>query len=161
METCWGIAAVLTKTQSPGSSKELWKRNLRKADAPTSLQDCICLGSSRIGLGNLSHARHLWSPFQTGTILIHLCICLPNICECWIIIVLSDGITGPWTWVWANSRSWWWTERPGLLQSMGSQRARHTWAAELNWTDWWNYSRNIGTWPYFHGNYSLLGTGNK
>ena len=94
----WGkpvevFKAVLTKTQSPGSSKELWKWNLQKADAPTSLQDCSSLDSSRIGLGNLSQARHLWSPFQTGTILIHLCICLPNICECWIIIVLSDGIT--------------------------------------------------------------------
>ena len=26
-----------------------------------------------------------------------------------------------WTWVWVNSRSWWWTRRPGVLQSMGSQ----------------------------------------
>ena len=26
-----------------------------------------------------------------------------------------------WTWVWVNSGSWWWTERPGVLQSMGSQ----------------------------------------
>ena len=26
-----------------------------------------------------------------------------------------------WTWVWASSRSWWWTGRPGMLQSMGSQ----------------------------------------
>ena len=25
-----------------------------------------------------------------------------------------------WTWVWVNSRSWWWTGRPGTLQSMGS-----------------------------------------
>ena len=30
-----------------------------------------------------------------------------------------------WTWVWANSRSWWWTGKPGMLQSMGSQRVRH------------------------------------
>ena len=30
-----------------------------------------------------------------------------------------------WTWVWVNARSWWWTERPGVLQSMGSQRAGH------------------------------------
>ena len=30
-----------------------------------------------------------------------------------------------WTWVWANSRSWWWTGRPGVLQSRGSQRVRH------------------------------------
>ena len=36
-----------------------------------------------------------------------------------------------WTWVWANSRSWWWTGRPGVLQSMGSWRAGHNWA---NWT---------------------------
>ena len=38
-----------------------------------------------------------------------------------------------WTWVWASSRSWWWTGKPGVLQSMGSQRVRHDWATELNW----------------------------
>ena len=38
-----------------------------------------------------------------------------------------------WTWVWINSRSWWWTGRPGLLQFMGSQRVGHNWATELNW----------------------------
>ena len=37
-----------------------------------------------------------------------------------------------WTWVWASSGSWWWTGRPGVLQSMGSQRVRHNWATELN-----------------------------
>ena len=26
-----------------------------------------------------------------------------------------------WTWVWASSRSWWWTGRPGVLRSMGLQ----------------------------------------
>ena len=26
-----------------------------------------------------------------------------------------------WTWFWVNTRSWWWTRRPGVLQSMGSQ----------------------------------------
>ena len=40
-----------------------------------------------------------------------------------------------WTWVWVNSRSWWWAERPGVLQSMGSQRVGHDWATELNWTE--------------------------
>ena len=40
-----------------------------------------------------------------------------------------------WTWVWVSSRSWWWTGRPGVLQSMGSQRVRHVWATELNWTE--------------------------
>ena len=38
-----------------------------------------------------------------------------------------------WTWVWVNSGSWWWTERPGMLWFMGSQRVRHNWATELNW----------------------------
>ena len=44
-----------------------------------------------------------------------------------------------WTWVWANSRSWWWTGRPGVLQSVGSQRVGHSWATELNWICY-NYS---------------------
>ena len=39
------------------------------------------------------------------------------------------------TWGWVNSRSWWWTGRPGVLQFMGSQRVGHDWAAELNWTE--------------------------
>ena len=38
-----------------------------------------------------------------------------------------------WTWVWVSSGSWWWTGKPGVLQSMGSQRVRHDWATELNW----------------------------
>ena len=38
-----------------------------------------------------------------------------------------------WTWVWVNSKSCWWTGRPGMLQSMGSQRVRRDWATELNW----------------------------
>ena len=40
-----------------------------------------------------------------------------------------------WTWVWVNSGSWWWTGRPGVLQSMGSQRVGHDWITELNWTE--------------------------
>ena len=38
-----------------------------------------------------------------------------------------------WAWVWVNSRSRWWTGKPGMLQSMGSQRVGHNWATELNW----------------------------
>ena len=33
-----------------------------------------------------------------------------------------------WTWVWVNSRSWWWTGRPGMLRFRGSQRVGHDWA---------------------------------
>ena len=46
-----------------------------------------------------------------------------------------DGwMTSPtqWTRVWVSSRSWWWTEKPGVLQSMGSQRVGHNWATKLN-----------------------------
>ena len=37
------------------------------------------------------------------------------------------------TWVWANSGSWWWTEKSGVLQSMGCQESGTT--EQLNWTD--------------------------
>jgi len=58
-----------------------------------------------------------------------------------------------WTWVWGNSGSWWWTGRPGVLQSMGSQRVGHDWATELLfgrggwnvcWTEWvkkWHFPK--------------------
>ena len=36
-----------------------------------------------------------------------------------------------WTLIWVNSGSWWWTGRPGKLQSMGSQRVGHDWTTEL------------------------------
>ena len=36
-----------------------------------------------------------------------------------------------WTWVWVNSRSWWWTGRPDVLQSMGLQRVGHDWVTDL------------------------------
>ena len=38
-----------------------------------------------------------------------------------------------WTWVWVNYGSWWWIGKPGVLQSMESQRVRHDWVTELNW----------------------------
>ena len=40
-----------------------------------------------------------------------------------------------WTWVWASAGSWWWTGRPGVLQSMVLRRVGHDWATELNWTE--------------------------
>jgi len=69
----------------------------------------------------------------------------------WQRISWLDAISEA-TWVWASSRYWWWTGKPGVLQSMGSQRVRHNWVTELSWTDvvvwifvlplpkfiWWN-----------------------
>ena len=39
------------------------------------------------------------------------------------------------TWVWVNSRSQWWTGRPGVQQIMGLQGVGHNWATEMNWTE--------------------------
>ena len=49
-----------------------------------------------------------------------------------------DGWMASPTWltsVWVYSRRWWWIGRPGMLRFMGSQRVRHDWATELNWTE--------------------------
>ena len=43
-----------------------------------------------------------------------------------------------WTRIWVNSGSWWWTGRPGVLKSMGSQRVRPNWVTELNCIILWN-----------------------
>ena len=58
-----------------------------------------------------------------------------------------------WTWVWVNSRSWWWTGRSGVLWFMGQQRVGHDWATEL--TDWTFLERQLCTEPGF---LSLLGS---
>ena len=70
-----------------------------------------------------------------------------------------------WTWVWVNSGSWWWTGRPGVLQSMGLQRVRHNWVTELNWivksdqecSPWKQKQvyKIVHTWWVTNGNYFL------
>ena len=40
-----------------------------------------------------------------------------------------------WMWVWVNSRRWWWTGRPGMLQFMGLLWVGHDWATGLIWTE--------------------------
>ena len=55
-----------------------------------------------------------------------------------------------WTWVWVDSGSWWWTGRPCVLQFMWSQRVRHDWATELNWTttsSLYTFRRLTWDWP--------------
>ena len=48
-----------------------------------------------------------------------------------------------WTWVWVNAGSWWWTGRPGVLQSTGSQRVGHDWVTELNWTELFGWKLGV------------------
>ena len=44
-----------------------------------------------------------------------------------------------WTWTWANSRRWWGTGNPGVLQFMGLQRVEYNWVTEQEEKDWWEY----------------------
>ena len=62
-----------------------------------------------------------------------------------------DGITSQWMWVWVNSGSWWWTGKPGMLQSMElqSQTRLSDWT-ELNtlksclvYIDWAGYYTSL------------------
>ena len=46
-----------------------------------------------------------------------------------------------WTWIWASLRRWWWTGKPGLLQSMYCNKSDRT--EQLNRTDGNN---NINQW---------------
>ena len=43
-----------------------------------------------------------------------------------------DGITDSMKVNLSSSRSWWWTGKPGVPQSIGSQRVVHDWATELS-----------------------------
>ena len=43
---------------------------------------------------------------------------------------LDTSLT-PCTWIWVSSGCWWWKGKPGVLQSMGSQRVGHN--QQLNW----------------------------
>ena len=38
-----------------------------------------------------------------------------------------------WTWIWASSRSWWWTMKPGMLHGPWCHRVEQKWLTELNW----------------------------
>ena len=48
----------------------------------------------------------------------------------------DDWVASPtqWTYIWVTSRSWWWTGKPGVLQSIRLQKVGHDWKTELNWT---------------------------
>ena len=61
-----------------------------------------------------------------------------------------------WTWVWASSGRWWWAGKPGVLQSIGSQRVGYNWASEQNWSAYWRCSHSTNYYFQFF-NLSLCG----
>ena len=66
--------------------------------------------------------------YELNEYLGHPCYFIKQTDESSIMIMMVGNIV---LWVWVNSGSWWWTGRPGVLQSMGSQRVGHGWATEL------------------------------
>ena len=64
--------------------------------------------------------------------IVHLRICWGR---GWQRMRCLDGITNLMDMSLRKLWSWWWTGKPGVLQSMGSQRVGHDWVAELNWTE--------------------------
>ena len=54
-----------------------------------------------------------------------------------------------WTWVWASSGSWWWPGKPGVLQSMRSQRVGHDWVTEQQHN---NMGVHLSFWLLFSSN---------
>ena len=69
----------------------------------------------------------------------------------------SDGWMGSptqWTWVWASSRRWWKTGKPGMLQSVGSQRVRRDLATEQHQCDSTLLCIQAWQWPnWCHGSW--------
>ena len=87
-----------------------------------------------------------WCWSQNSTTLASWCKELTHWKRLWSWEILKGGREGDnrewdglmasltrWIWVWASSRSCWWTEKPGVLQSMGLQRVGQDWVTELNW----------------------------
>ena len=76
----------------------------------------------------------LFPSWEPGCVLMTTAVQGPA-CFTFVIVPMVWGshMAGPCVWV--NSRSLWWTGRPGMLRFMGSQRVRHDWVAELNWTE--------------------------
>ena len=52
-----------------------------------------------------------------------------------------------WTWVWLNSRSWWWTGRPGVLRFMGWKELDTN--ERLNWTELRIIQQQYPAWGQF------------
>ena len=125
----WFQTVVLEKTiESPLDREEIKPVN------PKGNRSCIIIGRTDVE----AETPILWPPDTKNWLLGKD----PNAGKDWRQEkgMTEDEVVGwhpptQWTWVWASSGSWWWTGKPGVLQSTWSQRIRHGWATELNWTE--------------------------
>ena len=94
------------------------------------------------------HPFHLfsWLPHQSASMVEHLLLHFLSrrlllflniahfLCPKDLVLLISikheSTSLAQWTWVWANSESWWRTEKPGVLQFIRSQRVRHNLGTE-------------------------------
>ena len=69
-----------------------------------------------------------------------------------------------WTWVWASSESWWWTGKPGELQSMKSQRTGYeqlNWTKQSLWRKVWRFLKKLKIELPYYSAFPLLGSYQK
>ena len=62
-----------------------------------------------------------------------------------------------WMWASVNSRSWWWTGRPGVLRFKGSQRVGHDWATDRIGSDLISIFTWKISWTGEHGRLQSMG----
>ena len=105
----------------------------------------LLMGSARFWRGRWDQ-KYLYVIFFFNTICFLFSILYTN----YIQQVVNSGLFSIWRWIWASPGSCWWTGRPGVLQSMGSQRVRHDWVTEL--------ILFMGIMIQFHSLYFLLHT---
>ena len=115
-------------------------------DCSHEIKRCLLLGRKVMtNLDNVLKSREITLPTKVHLVKAMVFLVVMYGCESWTIKTKSfektlmlgrmkaggEGNNRGWdgwmasltqrTWVWVNSRSWWWTGRPGVLRFMGSQ----------------------------------------
>ena len=123
------LTVVLEKTlESPLDCKEIQPVN------PKGNQSWIFIGKTEAE-AELQYFGHLMQRFDSLEKILMVGKFEGRRRRGWQRMRWLDGITNAMDMSLSNycSGSWWWTGKPGMLHSMGSQIVRHCWATELNW----------------------------